>query len=276
MQPDAKVVDRWNNCAPAWEKHRETIRQMFAPVTDALIDAAGIEQGQTILDVATGPGEPALTIARVVGRKGKVYGVDMVAGMVEAAGRHAEQQGIENAKFEVGTADKLPFPDETFDAVVCRFGIMFFPSPVDGVREMLRVLKPARKVVFAVWNFEDRNPFSGVLSKAVASVVDWPASPPDAPEGTRCAPEGKLRRILDEAGAANTSEQLLQFRIEVPLKAEEFLDLRCEMNEKVRKLSADQLASAKRIALPEYGTYETARGMSMPSEIRIVAGVRPL
>src|SRR5437660_12334782 len=142
MQPDREVLNRWSDSAPFWEKHREIIKQMFAPVTQALVEDGQIGSRHAVLDIATGPGEPALSVAALVGPEGKVFGIDPVPEMVAAARRAADQLGVRNAQFEVASADQLPFPADTFDAVVSRFGIMFFSSPVDEVRQMLRVLKP--------------------------------------------------------------------------------------------------------------------------------------
>src|SRR5689334_16368353 len=121
MQPNQEIISAWRASAPFWEKHREIIRQMFAPVTQALIKDGLVGSGQSVLDIATGPGEPALSVAAVVGPEGKVVGVDPVPGMVAAARRAAERLGIGNARFEVAPADQLPFPADTFDAVVSRF-----------------------------------------------------------------------------------------------------------------------------------------------------------
>jgi enediyne biosynthesis protein CalE5 len=87
MQPDQEVINRWSCSAPFWEKHREIIRQMFAPVAQALITDGQIGSGQAVLDIATGPGEPALTLAEVVGPQGKVLGIDPIPEMVAAARR---------------------------------------------------------------------------------------------------------------------------------------------------------------------------------------------
>src|SRR6516165_964615 len=140
VQPDQDVINRWSDAAPFWEKHREIIRQMFAPVTAALSQDGLIGSGCTVLDVAAGPGEPALTIASSVGPAGRVFGIDPVPEMVEAARREARHLGLKNAQFDVALAEHLPFAADTFDAAVSRFGVMFFPSPVAAVREMLRQL----------------------------------------------------------------------------------------------------------------------------------------
>jgi ubiquinone/menaquinone biosynthesis C-methylase UbiE len=167
MQPDQKAISVWRDSAPFWEKHREIIRQMFAPVTQALVEDGLISSRHAVLDIATGPGEPALTIAALVGPEGKVFGIDPAPEMVEAARRAANHLGFRNAQFDVASADRMPFPADTFDAVVSRFGVMFFPSPVDAVREMLRVLKPGRKLALAVWHFAETNPFFNTLSRVI-------------------------------------------------------------------------------------------------------------
>src|SRR5258708_38650320 len=97
MQPDLPVINAWSAAAPFWEKHREIIRQMFAPVTQALVEDALIGSRQTVLDIATGPGEPALTVAALVGPEGRVFGIDPVPEMVAAARRATDQLGFRNA-----------------------------------------------------------------------------------------------------------------------------------------------------------------------------------
>src|ERR1700693_2789139 len=201
MRPDEEIINRWRGVAAFWDKHRDIIRGMFAPITQALIEDAGIESHDSVLDVATGPGEPALSVAAFAGPKSKVYGVDPIQGMVTAARAEAKRLGLKNAEFDVAFADDLPFSADTFDAVISRFGVMFFPSPVDAVREMLRVLKPGRKLAMAVWHFAERNPFHHTLSRVMDQYRASPPVAPDAPDTFRFARPGKLTEVLVEAGA---------------------------------------------------------------------------
>jgi SAM-dependent methyltransferase len=278
MQPEQEVIDRWSGSAPFWEKHRETIRQMFAPVTQALVEDGRIAGQQSILDVATGPGEPALSIAALVGPQGNVVGIDPVAGMVTAARRTASQLAVRNAQFDIASADRLPFPNDAFDAVISRFGAMFFPSPLDAVREILRVLRPGRRLALAVWHYAERNPFFFVVSRVMDRYVA--PSPPEseASDAFRFASPGKLRDILGEAGAATPTERLLQFTIQAPISPEDFWTLRCEMSanlrDKVATLSREQLAEAKREALAAFGEYSTESTISFPAEVLIVSGTK--
>jgi ubiquinone/menaquinone biosynthesis C-methylase UbiE len=276
MKQDKEIIGQWSESAPYWEKHREIIRGMFAPVAQALIEDAEIAAGQFVLDVATGPGEPALSIAGLVGPKGKVSGVDAAPEMVEAARREANRRGFHNASFEVAFADSLPFPTNTFDAVVSRFGVMLFPSPIDSVREMLRVLKPGGRISLAVWHFAASNPFHYTLSEVVDRYVDPPPPAPDLPGPFRFAAPGKLLAILSNAGAAATSERLLRFAIRAPISVEDFWTLRSEMSDNLRAklatLSKERLADLKRDVLEAFGAYSADRVVSFPAEVLIVSG----
>jgi enediyne biosynthesis protein CalE5 len=271
-----EVIKRWSETAPYWEKHRATIREMFAPVTLALIEEAQITGGSAVLDVATGPGEPALAIAELVGSEGKVLGIDAVPEMVEAARREAERRKLHNARFAVAQADRLPAEANGVDAVVSRFGIMFFPSPVGAVREMLRVLKPGGRMAFAVWHFAERNPFHYIVSRAIERYVDSPPPAADAPDAFRFAERGKLRAILSEAGAAAVSERLLQFSIRAQVSLEEFWTLRSEMSERLRsklaQLTTEQMAQVKRETIGAFRAYSVDGKVTVPAEVLIVAG----
>jgi len=278
MQFDQEVLNRWSNSAPFWEKHREIIRQMFAPVTQALVEDAQIGSQDAVLDIATGPGEPALSVAALVGPEGKVVGIDPIPEMVAAARRAASRLEFKNIQFDVALADHLPFPADTFDSVISRFGVMFFPSPLDAVREMLRVLKTGKKLAVAVWHFAERNPFHYSLSRVTSRFVDSPSPAPDAPDAFRFASPGKLREVLDEAGAVAPAERLLQFAIQAPISVEDFWTLRLEMSdtfrEKISTLSNERMAEVKCQVLESLREYSTDREMRFPAEILIVSGVK--
>jgi ubiquinone/menaquinone biosynthesis C-methylase UbiE len=114
----------WSAAAPGWKKYGKDMFKWLAPVSDQLIKSAGITSGQTVLDVATGTGQPALTIAKIVGQNGKVIGVDLSPEMIEVAKEEAAHQGLTNAFFQVVKDESLSmFSDNTFDSVVCRMDL---------------------------------------------------------------------------------------------------------------------------------------------------------
>jgi len=275
---DDETTKKFTGSAPYWEKHRELIRHMFAPITEALVREAGVRVADTVLDVATGAGDPALSVAEMVGPSGKVIGIDPVPGMIEGARRAAAGLVLQNTQFEITSADALPFPTDTFDAEICRFGVMFFPSPLDCVREMLRVLKPGKRLAFAVWSFGDNNPFHHTLSRIVERYVAPARLPPDAPDAFRYAPPGKLTRVLAEAGVAELVEHVLRFSINAPLSVEDYYTMRCEWSDKLRQnlatLSAEQSRAAKDQMIRAFSEYHPPRGMSFPAEVLIVSGTK--
>jgi SAM-dependent methyltransferase len=278
MQPEHDLIREWSESAPYWEKHREMIRQMFAPVTQALVADALIASGQAVLDIATGPGEPALSIAALVGPAGGVIGIDPVPEMVAAACRANERLGLKNAQFRVASASDLPFAADTFDAVISRFGVMFFPSPVDAVREILRVLKPGRKFALAVWHLAEKNPFFYTVSRVIERHMGSAPPAPGAADAFRFATPGELVDVLSAAGAIAPSERLLQFDIEASISVEEFWALRIEMSEKLREkvamLSPQQLTEVKIESLDALRGYSTGDKMSFPAEVLIVSGTK--
>ena len=278
MQGDQAVFSAWRGSAPFWEKHREIIRQMFAPVTRALVEDAGIGRRHAVLDIATGPGEPALDVAALVGPEGRVVGTDLVPEMVAAARRASDRLALSNTQFDVAAAERLPFPSDSFDAVISRFGVMFFPSPVDAVREALRVLKPGNKLALAVWHCAEKNPFFYTTSRAVEPFIEAPPPEPDAPDAFRFASPGKLLDVFGEAGAVALSERLLQFTIRAPMSPGDYLALRYEMSERLRgvlaTLNGEQLAEVKRQSIEAVRAYYVEGGMSFPAEVLIVSGTK--
>jgi hypothetical protein len=152
---------------------------------------------------------------------------------------------------------------------------MFFPSPVNAACEMLRVLKPGRKLALAVWHWAERNPFHYSVSRVVDRYVD---SAPPAVDAFRFASPGKLGKVLNEAGVIGLSERLLQFTIQAPISVEDFWTLRTQMSyslrEKIAALSKDQMTEVNRQELESLREYSTDHGMSFPAEVLIVSGAK--
>jgi SAM-dependent methyltransferase len=274
MESDSNLDNRWRKSAPYWEKYRDITRIMFSPVSEALIAETKIARGSKVLDVGTGPGEPALSIAGLVGSEGRVTGIDPAPEMIEAAGRAAGRAGLDNVHFEVGPDDMLPFEGNVFDGAVSRFVAMFFPDPLQSIREILRVLKPGGHAAFAVWSFVDNNPFFYVFERVVERYVA--PSPPGAPDPFRYATPGQLRAILELAGMSGTSDRLLQFKIEAPVSVEDFWSVRSEMSDRLRSkigaLPAEQREEIRRQVIDGLRPYATGSGMALPAEVRIVGG----
>ncbi|TAJ20416.1 MAG: methyltransferase domain-containing protein [Dehalococcoidia bacterium] len=191
--------DVWNTFSAGWKKQDDFVVEWLRPVGTTLIEQAALRDGDVALDAATGTGEPGLSAAARVG-SGKVVGVDISEQMVVIAAEKARQKGISNYEARVTDESALPFADASFDAVLCRFGVMFFPDPPRGVRELARVLKPGRRLALAAWAEPQKNAWATTASRVVNELLALPAPPPDAPGIFRHAAPGLLSSLLDQAG----------------------------------------------------------------------------
>ena len=195
-----------------WKRHAEV----------ELIRSAGITSGQTVLDMATGTGQPALTIAKIVGQNGKVIGVDLSTEMIEVAKEQAAYQGLTNVVvFQVIKDESLSmFSDNKFDSVVCRNGLMFMPDPVKALKAFLRVLKPGGKASVTVWGSPDRSPVMGVVMKTISKHIP-DMKPPSAAAASSGTPGGPfsipsvdmLRDYFLKAGFSNFNAEKIEVTV---------------------------------------------------------------
>jgi len=270
------IVEAWRESAQYWAKYSDTIRTMFMPLTRALIEHAGIHEGQSVLDVAGGTGEPSLTIAEIVGPKGSVTCTDAVNEMVEAARTEAQRLGITNVQFRQCTADALPFPSDSFDVTGSRLGAMFFPDPVAAIREMLRVTKPGGSLALAVWHKSELNPFCYVVTGVIDRHINPGAVDPDAPNAFRFAEPGKLAGIMTETGASDVKEHVVKFNIEAPISPLEFWTMRSQISdtlrEKLAKLSAGEQAQITGEVEQAVQEFFPSNQMRFPTRMIVVTG----
>src|SRR5262245_31524120 len=251
-----KELDAWQASARYWDKYRTLIAQIFAPLTAALVEEAGIGVGQNVLDIGGGGGEPSLTISSIVGPTGSVMYTDPVGGMVETARAEAARRGLTNIQFNQCPADNLPFPDRKFDVAVGRLSVMFFGDPAAGVREALRVTLDGGVVSFVVWGPKEANPFFSTVTDVIDRFVEVPRPDPNAPDAFRFAEPGKLARILGHTGARDVTERQLNFQLTAPISPEQFWQMRIEMSEMVRERLA-RLAPA-RLPIVKQGVVDAA------------------
>jgi|ERR1043166_918965 ubiquinone/menaquinone biosynthesis C-methylase UbiE len=276
----AETLAAWETSSQYWNKHQAMIELMYAPLSKALIEAANVSEGQAVLDVGGGSGQPSLTIAPIVTESGSVTYTDPAPGMVSAARAEAERRGLGNIEFHQCPADRLPFADDSFDVAVGRMSAMFFPDVVAGLRETLRVVKPGGPISFLVWADKEVNPFFNAVTEILDRFVQADPEDPDAPTAFRFAEPGKLARLMKEAGAREVTEQTVEFKIEGPINVDQFWELRTEMSDTFRKklgrLVPDQVAAIKYTVQKKVGPYFKSGSMSFPGTVLIVTGKKPI
>ena len=271
-----KTLHAWQTSARYWDKYRDLITEMFAPLTSGLVEQAQIGIGQNVLDIGGGSGEPSLSISRIVGPTGSVTYTDPVAGMLESAQAEAARRGVTNIHFRQCSANDLPFETCTFDVAVGRLSAMFFADPVAAVREALRVVLEDGSVAFAVWGPNEANPFFSTVTDVIDRFLEGYPQNSDAPDTFRFAVPGELAGILEQAGAKNVIERQLNFQIEAAISFEQFWQLRTEMSESLRekmaRLTPAQLPTVKQAVADAAQKYFASGTMSFPAEALIVTG----
>jgi len=189
----------WDRFSAGWVKWDELVMNWLAPACDVMVAGIAPKPDAEHLDVATGTGEPGLTIAGIA-RDGHVVLSDLSMGMLDGARRGAADRGLRNVDFREADASALPFADKSFDSVSCRFGFMFFPDMAAAAHEFARVLRPGGVVSAAVWAGPDANPWAAIAMAEIGRVVDLPTPPPGAPGLFRCATPGFVTSLFDDAG----------------------------------------------------------------------------
>jgi ubiquinone/menaquinone biosynthesis C-methylase UbiE len=198
--------DTWDRFSAGWKKWDEMVLSWLAPFGQAMIRQARLREDSNVLDVAAGTGEPGLTAAPLVPR-GQVTLTDLAEHMLTVAKENAARRGLPNVETQVCDASAMPFADARFDAVLCRFGFMFFPDVAAATREFVRVAKPGARICAAVWGEPPKNPWATTIMGTIARHVTMPAPPPGSPGLFRCATPGFMRAVFAESGLRDISEE---------------------------------------------------------------------
>lgn len=197
--------DSWNKFSPGWKKWDTLIMEFLQPIGDEMIKLINPKENETVLDVATGTGQPGISIAAKIGN-GKIIFTDLAAGMLEIAKENARKAGIPNFEIQVCDVSELPFADNSFDIISCRLGFMFFPDMQMAAKELTRVLKPGGRITTSVWSGPEKNFWITAIGGTINKNMEITAPPEGAPGMFRCAKPGFIATIFKEAGLKNISE----------------------------------------------------------------------
>lgn len=196
----------WNKFSSGWKKWDELMMDFLKPNGDEIIRLINPKDADIVLDIAAGTGEPGLTIATML-NSGKVIITDLSEDMLEISRENATKRGIKNIETRACDVCELPFSDNTFDSISCRFGFMFFPDMLLAAKEMVRVLKPGGKIATSVWNVPEKNFWVTVIGSTINKNMQLPTLPPEAPGMFRCSKDRLIQNLFQQAGLKNTSEK---------------------------------------------------------------------
>ena len=211
--------DQWDTAATGWRKWSELIDTAASGISDRMVELAGVEAGSRVIDVAAGYGEPTLSAAKVAGPDGSVVATDISAEMLAYGRERAEAAGLENIEFVEADASALDFPEDSFDAALSRFGIIFEPDGEGAAARVRGFLKPGAKMAIASWGPPDRTPFLGIPMRTAMQALDVPPPPPGTPGPlSRPTPEA-LGGLLEGGGFSEV--QVEEAEVVMPFESPE-------------------------------------------------------
>ncbi len=202
----------WAEKSVLWAKTAPLTVSTSDAANQLLIELAGIGPGDTVLDLASGTCEPAISIALHVGESGSVVATDATPSMLDVARRRAERLGLKNIGFEVCPMEELSFEDASFDAVICRFGLMHANDALGGLKQALRVLKPGGKAACMVHGPSERNDRWTIVHTVVPAFFKID-SRKRIERHFRFSGAGELAELFQRAGFADIRDKEITTRV---------------------------------------------------------------
>lgn len=262
----------WLDRSLACEQLCETAGEKSASFDIKLLQAAAVEPGMSVLDLASGAGNPAISLARQAGANGRVLATDLAPGALLGTLRCAFENGLRNLYCCAADMQQLPFPAGCFDRVVCRFGIMYSPELAQALAEIKRVQKSGGQVAFLVWGALAENTAFDVLHRTVGGFLDREKTP-ETPLPFRYGAPGSLSIHLQRAGFERVTEQAIHFSTMAP-PAMRFWDAQLEMNygAAVNGLPANLRAALHGQIAAAFEPYRSGSGYRLAGHVRLVTG----
>jgi SAM-dependent methyltransferase len=268
---------QWQNAAAAWHRWTPTLQAWLGPVTEAMLDLANLRPGDRVLDLAAGAGEPSLSAAQRVGPSGHVTATDISSNILEFAEQTARERGLTNFETRVMDGEKPDQLDASFDAILSRLGLIYFPDRREALRGARRVLRSGGRVVLAGFTTPDQNRFFSIPISIIRRRANLPAPAPGLPGPFSLGGPGGMEAALKEAGFVDVQEQ----KVQPPLKLQSAAE--CARFERESFGALQQMLSALPAAEQgaawdeiedELRAFESGGGFEAPTELVVGAGTK--
>jgi len=212
----ATTRDQWEAAAEAWHRWAPTLRSWLGPATERMLDLAGVASGARVLDVAAGAGDQTLQIASRVGPGGSVLATDISPAILQFAASEAKRAGHGHVATRAMDGEQLELEEATFDVVVSRVGLIYFPDQQRALSEMRRVLVPGGRVAAIVYSTPAQNGFFSAPVAVVRRHAGLGAPLPGQPGPFSLGAPGALEQALIQAGFSDVGSETIQ----APLRME--------------------------------------------------------
>jgi SAM-dependent methyltransferase len=274
----AATREQWNKHAEGWNEHSVQIGNWLRESTDAMLAMADVGPGARVLDVAAGAGDQTLDIAKRLGPTGSVLATDLSPAILEFAKEKARRAGYRNVETQAADGENLKVMDASFDAAICRLGLMFFPDPGKGLREMFRSLKSGGRACIMVFSTPDKNPCVTLLLSTAFKHAGLPPRDPYQPGGLlSLGKPGLIDELFRQAGFSQVATTKVTAPFRLP-SVKDYLDfVRTSASPIVQIL--ERLDGAARDAAwaeieSKLSAFNTPNGWEGPNELLLTIGRR--
>lgn len=277
-QVKATMREQWNRAAKGWHEQAPHIRAWLADATAQMLDLANVRAGLRVLDVAAGAGDQTLDIARRIGPSGFILATDLSPEILKFAEENVRCAGFDNVRTKVADGEDLGLDEASFDAAVCRLGLMLYPDPLKGLREIHRALKSGARLSTLVFSGSEKNPCVGILVSTALKYAGLPPRDPYQPGGLlSLGKPGLIDEFFRKAGFTEVSTKKLSAIYRLP-SAKDYLDFVRTSAGPILQMLGGLDDAAKEAAWSEIeeklDIFQTAHGWEGPNELLLTVGCR--
>lgn len=275
----ATTTDQWQAAAAAWYAWGPVIDTWLGDATELMLDLAGVGTGSRVLDVAAGAGGQSLTAARRVGPDGEVLATDISPRLLEYAQHAARMSGLADVlRTSVADGEDLPVPDGSFDAVISRVGLIYFPDRVTALQGMRRALRPGGRISSVTYSTPEANAFFSLPIAIIREEAQLPPPAPEQPGPFSLGSSEVLHATLAAAGFVDVEVRTVPSPLRLPTTADYVLFARESfgaLHQMMRGLDeAGRERTWERVAT-ELARFEGPDGFVGPCEMLVVAATNP-
>ena len=211
---------QWQEAAEAWHSWGPTLEAWLGPATELMLDTAGVAPGARVLDLAAGAGGQTIAAARRAGDQGAVLATDISPGILEFAAAQARAAGLSNVATQEMDGERLDLEDASFDAVISRLGLIYFPDRAGALRDIRRVLRPGGRVATIAYSTPDRNGFFSIPVSIIRRVAALAAPAPGLPGPFSMGADGALGEAFEDAGFTDVLVSAVTAPLRMPSTAD--------------------------------------------------------
>ena len=268
---------QWEDAAEAWHRWGPTLETWLGDATERMLDAAGVGEGSSVLDVAAGAGGQSLAAARRVGPTGRVLATDISPTILTYAAKAAAEAGYANVETQAVDGEELDVDEGAFDAVISRVGLIYFPDRQGALAGMRRALRPGGRLSAVVYSTPDRNKFFSIPVAIIRRRAELPPPLPGQPGPFSLGAPGVIDEAFVQAGFRDVSVVTVPAPLRMPSAAD---CVRFErdsfgaLHQMLTSLSEGEREEAWTEIERELSQFETPAGFEGPCELLVASGVK--